>query len=80
MSPMPAPGDPCLGFMSEPGRCWRTICSHQLQTTHCHEKPSSTGRWFSPKGDRWWRVWSCADHIEGLTGLREFGRDEADPS
>jgi hypothetical protein len=26
------------------------------------------GRWFSPKGDRWWRVWSCPDHLEGLWG------------
>jgi hypothetical protein len=37
-------------------------------------RASWTGRWFSPRGDRWWRVWACPDHIEGLTGLREFGR------
>jgi hypothetical protein len=34
-----------------------------------------TGRWFAPSGKRWWRVWSCPDHIEGLTGLKEFGAD-----
>jgi hypothetical protein len=25
------------------------------------------------RGDRWWRVWACPEHLEGLTGLREFG-------
>jgi len=44
-----------------------------MQADHCAEQPSWTGRWFSPKGDRWWRVWACRDHLEGLTGLREFG-------
>ena len=73
-SPMPEPSDPCPGFMSVPGRCWRMLHDRNLQATHCHETPSWTGRWFSPKGDRWWRVWSCADRIDGLTGLREFGR------
>ena len=24
-------------------------------------------------GDRWFQVWACPDHLEGLTGLREFG-------
>jgi hypothetical protein len=53
------------------------VYDRNLQATHCHETPSWTGRWFSPKGDRWWRAWSCADHIEGLTGLREFGRPKS---
>jgi hypothetical protein len=44
-----------------------------MQATHCREAPSWTGRWFSPKVDRWWRVWACPDHLDGLTGLREFG-------
>jgi hypothetical protein len=22
---------------------------------------------------RWWVVWACPEHLEGLTGLREFG-------
>jgi hypothetical protein len=67
-------GDNCPGFMAEPGRCWRMVYDHNLQATHCIERPSWTGRWFSPKGDRWWRVGACPDHLEGLTGLREFGR------
>ena len=50
------------------------VYSKQLQAAHCYETPSWTGSWFSPKGDRWWRVWACRDHLEGLTGLREFGR------
>jgi hypothetical protein len=47
-------------------------------TTHSSEPPSWTGRWSSPRGDRWWRVWSCRDHIDGLTGLRGFGRRGGD--
>jgi hypothetical protein len=50
------------------------VYSKQLQATHCAGVPTWTGRWFSPRGDRWFRVWSCPDHLEGLTGLREFGR------
>ena len=69
----PRPGEPCLGFLADPGRCWQMVYSQQLQPTHCRETPSWTGRWFAPKGDRWWRVWACADHLEGLTGLRQFG-------
>ena len=77
VSPMPEPDDSCPGFMSAPGRCWRMLYDRNLQATHCCEAPSWTGRWFSPKGERWWRVWACPDHLEGLTGLREYGRPTA---
>jgi hypothetical protein len=53
---MPAPGEPCPGFIAERGRCWQMVYSRQMQATHCHETPSWTGRWFSPKGDHWWQV------------------------
>jgi hypothetical protein len=46
------------------------LYDHNLQATHCREAPSWTGRWFSPRGDRWFRVWACPEHLEGLTGLR----------
>ena len=59
--------------MAEPGR-WRLVYDHNLQSTHCVEPPAFTGRWFSPRRDRWQRVWSCPDHLDGLTGVREFGR------
>ena len=52
VSPLPQPGDPCPGFMAQPGRCWRILYDRNLQATHCRETPSWTGRWFSPKGDR----------------------------
>jgi hypothetical protein len=71
---MPSPGDPCPGFMADTNRCWRMVYDHNLQATHCRETPTWTGRWHSPKGDRWWRVWSCPEHLDGLTGLRESGR------
>jgi hypothetical protein len=73
MARMPTPGEPCPGFMSEAGRCWRMLYDRNLQATHCTERTSCTGRWFSPRGDRWWLVWACPDHLEGLTGLRQFG-------
>ncbi len=44
-----------------------------LQATHCAEAPAWTGRWRSPRGDRWWVVWACRDHPEGLTGRTGSG-------
>ena len=71
---MPLPGDPSPGFLSEAGRCWRMVYSHQLQATHCVGTPTHTGRWFSPKEDgTFWRVWACPAHLNGLTGIRQFG-------
>ena len=69
----PQPGDVHPGFICEPGRCWRLVNTSQLQTD-CAEQPTWTGRWRSPRGDGWWVVWACPDHLDGLTGLREFGR------
>jgi hypothetical protein len=74
VDPMPQPGDACPGFIAEAGRCWQNVYDRNLQATHCPEAPTATGRWFSPKGDRWFPVWACPEHLEGLTGLREFGR------
>jgi hypothetical protein len=71
---MDQPGDVCPGFMAQPGRCWRMVYDRNFQATHCADEPAFTGRWFSPKGDRWWQVWACDDHLDGLTGIREFGR------
>ena len=69
----PRPGDVSPGIMAKPERCWRMVYSEQLQGTHCDRTPSWTGRHFSPKGDRWWRVWACRVHLDGLTGVRQFG-------
>ena len=59
---MPQPGDPCPGFTVDVGRCWQMVYDRNLQANHCPEAPSWTGRWFSPRGDRWWRVWACDGH------------------
>src|SRR5581483_6063163 len=64
------PGDPCPGFIAQPDRCWRMVYDHNLQAAHCRGQVEWHGRWFSPKGDRWWRVAACERHIQGLTGLR----------
>jgi hypothetical protein len=75
MDGRPQPGDRyAQAFTVEPGQCWAMVHDRQGQATHCAQPPTWTGRWFSPSGHRWWRCWSCPDHIEGLTGLREFGR------
>lgn len=72
---MDQPRDRCPGFTAQPNRCWAMVYDHNFQATYCREETTWTGRWFSPKGDgKWWRVWSCPDHLAGLTGLREFGR------
>jgi hypothetical protein len=71
---MPQPGELCPGFVAEPGRFSHLVYSGQLQATHCREPPAFAGRWFSPRGDQWWRAWACPANLEGLTGLREFGR------
>ena len=72
---MPEPGDPdAQAFIVEPMKCWRIVHDDKLQAGHCPEPPSWTGRWFPPRVDRWFRVWACPEHLEGLTGLREFGR------
>ena len=68
------PGDVTPGLISEAGRCWAMVYDHNLQATHCDERPAWTWRWRSPRGDRWFIVWACPDHLDGLTGLREFGR------
>jgi hypothetical protein len=56
---MPPPGDRSPGFFIEPSRCWAFVYDHNLQSTHCRENRSFTGRWHSPKRDgTWWRVWT----------------------
>ena len=53
------------------------VYDRNLQATHCAEPTTWTGRWFSPRGDKWWLVWACEGHLEGLTGLREYGHPRA---
>jgi hypothetical protein len=38
------------------------VYSQQLQATHCRQAPAWTGRWFSPRGDRWFRVSVIGKH------------------
>jgi hypothetical protein len=65
---MPQLGDSFANaFISEPTECWRIIHDRQGQATHYMETPTWTGRWFSPRRDRCWRVWACANHLGGLT-------------
>jgi hypothetical protein len=73
--PMPRPGDRSPGFFVEPSRCWAFVYDHNLQGTYCREAPSFKGRRHSPaRNGKWWRLWSCPDHIDCLTAVRELGR------
>jgi hypothetical protein len=71
---MPHPGDVSPGFIAEADRCWRMVYDHNLQATHCADAP----RWTSPTALAEGRPLvggvACPDHLDGLTGLREFGR------
>ena len=61
--------------MAEPGRCWALVYDRNLESTDCAEASKYSGRSHSPRREgQWWRVWSCADHIDGLTAVREYGR------
>lgn len=78
---MARPGDPyASAFVVEPMKCW-LIHDRQGQAAHCLETPTRTGRWFSPRGDRWWRVWAARSGDEGargsLTHIDDYGRGSA---
>ncbi len=70
---LPVPATRALVSSPGPTGAGGLVYSSQLQATHCREAPAWTGRWFSPRGDRWFRVWACPEHLEGQTGLRQFG-------
>ena len=64
VSPMPEPGDPCPASrprLADAG-AWCTTVRCKPRTAM--RTPSWTGRWFSPRGDRWLHVWACRDHLE----------------
>jgi hypothetical protein len=54
------------------------IYRHKLQATHRTEPPSWTGRSFTPRGGRWFRVWVCPDHLEGEPGSESSAGDEVE--
>jgi hypothetical protein len=58
VAPMPEPGDRHQHFIVGPMKCWAMVYDGTMQADHCAERPNWTGRWFSPRGDRWWRVWA----------------------
>jgi hypothetical protein len=67
-------GDRCPGFIAVPNRCWAMVYDHNRQATHCAGDTTHTGHWHSPRNDgTWWRVWSCAEHLDGLRDIRQNG-------
>jgi len=72
MDGMPQPGEPCPGFIAEPGRCWRMLYSHQLQATHCRQEPAWKGIWTDRKGKGWY-VEACRQHAPKLTSAASEG-------
>ena len=71
---MPQPGDPCPGFMAETGRCWTMVYADNLQATHCRESPSFRVGGCHTERRQVVAGVACPDHLDGLTGLRKFGR------
>ena len=57
--------------------CSQVVCVRGSQVVQSSDSGGDeaawTGRWRSPRGDRWWIVWACPDHLVGLTGLLQFG-------
>ena len=63
------PGDRSPGFTAEVSRCWALLYDRNLQSTHCLEQPTFTGRWHSPRGDgQWWRVLELPRPLERADG------------
>ncbi len=54
MSPMPEPDDLIAAFSPQPGRCFRTVQSRQLQATHCRREPAWKGIWTDVGGNGWY--------------------------
>jgi hypothetical protein len=73
MTSLPQPGDIyASAFVAEVNECWRMVHDYEGKA-HFAEVTTFTGRWYSPRNDgTYWRVWSYSDHLEGLTGVREF--------
>jgi hypothetical protein len=73
-SPGPTPSRPSVPWLHRRCRPVRAdVYIKRRQATDCPEAPSWTGRWISPRRDSWFRVWACADHLDGLRGPRQFG-------
>ena len=73
VDPMPKPGDPAPAL--SPSRAaagpWSIASNSRRPTAVRSRYGRADGS--RARGDRWFRVWSCPDHLKGLTGLRQFG-------
>ena len=56
-----------------------------LSTRHSCKRPiaprtaTGTGRWRSPRGDRWWVVWACSDHLDAANKQVDAYRSKSSP-
>jgi hypothetical protein len=66
MDRMPEPGDLIKAFSIQPGRCFRMVYDHNLQHTHCYQKPVWKGIWKDVKGKSWY-VQACHEHAPKVT-------------
>ncbi len=58
-----------LTFCAQEWRCWRFLYDHAGRATNCREPVMWRGRHRDPNG-KWWVVWTCDEHADGLVGLR----------
>ena len=71
---MPQPGDRyAQAFTVEPGQRWAIVHDSKLQANHCPESAAWTVRGVHRVATVGWVAWVCPNHLDGLTGLREFG-------
>ena len=70
---MPQPGNRyAQAFTVQPGKCWAMV--HDCQGRRPLPRDAFVDRALvQPRRRSWWRVWSYPEHLDGLTGLREFG-------
>jgi hypothetical protein len=69
---MPVPGDPCPGFIAEPGCCWQNVYSSQLQATH--SAAVVDGAVVPPAGRSVGPGVGVCPAPRWTDGLRQFGR------
>ena len=74
MAPMPQPGDPVRASSSTWAGAGGWFTTGTSRPTTALRRPHGRGAGSRPKGTAGSEcVWACPGHLEGLTGLREFG-------
>lgn len=66
-------GEVCPGFISEPERCLRMVYDNHLQAGHWPRTALMDRAMVLTPRRRSFRVWVCPNHLDGLTGVQQWG-------